>query len=140
MKQNSVALIVGFIFAIGLGISGMTQPTKVLGFLNAYDWDPTLLLVMAGAVLIHLPLYRLVRKRQTPLLSTQWHIPTKKEVTPQLLLGSAIFGIGWGLAGYCPGPALTSLASGDTRPIVFVAAMLVGMLLFESGKKAKLWK
>ncbi|MEK6773523.1 MAG: DUF6691 family protein [Bdellovibrionota bacterium] len=129
-KQNAVSFVVGFLFAIGLAVSGMTQPQKVIGFLNPWDWDPSLLFVMLGAVGIHLISYPLVKRRSSPLLDTKWHIPTRKDVTARLILGSALFGIGWGLAGFCPGPALTSLASGDVRTVLFVGAMIFGMLLF----------
>ena len=128
--QNVVSFAVGLIFAVGLAASGMTQPHKVIGFLNPWDWDPSLLFVMLGAVGVHLVSYPLVRRRSSPLLDTKWHVPTRKDVTPRLMLGSAFFGIGWGLAGFCPGPALTSLASGDVRSVLFVGGMIFGMLLF----------
>lgn len=130
-KQNAVSFIVGLLFATGLAISGMTQPQKVIGFLNPWDWDPSLLFVMLGAVGVHLISYPLIRRRSSPLLDTKWHVPTRKDVTTRLIVGSALFGIGWGLAGFCPGPALTSLASGDTRSALFVGAMIFGMLLFK---------
>lgn len=132
MKQNLVSFIVGFIFAIGLGISGMTQPQKVVGFLDLFgNWDPSLVFVMIGAILIHLVVYKLFSKRPSPLLSEKWHLPTKKEVTPSLVVGSALFGIGWALAGYCPGPALVSLSSGSIDVAVFVVSMLLGMIIFK---------
>lgn len=130
-KNSLVALVVGFIFAIGLGVSGMTQPAKVIGFLDILGhWDPSLIFVMAGAISIHFVLLKLALKRKAPLLSVQWHIPTKKEITPALVIGSVLFGAGWGLAGFCPGPALTSLASFEPRPFIFVISMIVGMFLF----------
>ncbi len=132
MRQNLVSFIVGFIFAIGLGISGMTQPQKVVGFLDLFgNWDPSLVFVMIGAILIHLVVYKLFSKRPSPLLSEKWHLPTKKEVTPSLVVGSALFGIGWALAGYCPGPALVSLSSGSIDVAVFVVSMLLGMIIFK---------
>lgn len=130
VKQNAISFTVGLIFAIGLAISGMTQPQKVIGFLNPWDWDPSLLFVMLGAIGVHLLSYPLVRRRPSPLLDTKWHVPTRKDITTRLILGSALFGIGWGLAGFCPGPALTSLASGDVRSFLFVGAMILGMVLF----------
>ncbi len=130
-KQNIVSFSVGLLFATGLAISGMTQPQKVIGFLNPWDWDPSLLFVMLGAVGVHLVSYPLIRRRASPLLDTKWHVPTRKDVTTRLIMGSALFGIGWGLAGFCPGPALTSLASGDLRSALFVGAMIFGMLLFK---------
>ena len=135
MKTNETAralaaLAVGFLFSLGLGIAGMTQPQKVLGFLNVMDWNPSLLLVMAGAVSVHALLYRWIRRRPTPLLDAQFHIPNRSDLTPQLLLGAAIFGVGWGLAGYCPGPAIVGLASGQLPALVFLTTMLIGMRLY----------
>lgn len=130
-KQNVVSFVVGLLFATGLAISGMTQPQKVIGFLNPWDWNPLLLFVMLGAVGVHLVSYPLIRRRASPLLDTKWHVPTRKDVTTRLIMGSALFGMGWGLAGFCPGPALTSLASGDLRSALFVGAMIFGMLLFK---------
>lgn len=129
-SQNIVSFTVGLLFAIGLAISGMTQPQKILDFLNPWSWDPSLLFVMLGAVGVHLISYPLVRRRVSPLLDTKWHVPNRKDVSTRLILGSALFGIGWGLAGFCPGPALTSLASGDVRVALFVGTMILGMLLF----------
>jgi uncharacterized membrane protein YedE/YeeE len=130
-KRNGVSFLVGFIFAMGLAISGMTKPEKILRFLNPWDWDPSLLFVMVGAVGFHVLTYLLVKKRASPLLDTKWHIPHRKDVTARLILGSALFGIGWGLGGFCPGPGLTSLASGDLRAFLFVGAMIAGMILFK---------
>ncbi len=132
MKSSIAALIVGFIFAIGLTLSGMTQPQKVIGFLDLFgQWDPSLLFVMVGAIFVHFVTYKLIRKKSSPLFGSQWHVPTKKEITPALVLGSFIFGVGWALGGFCPGPAVTSLASFDLVPFVFVGSMLLGMLLFK---------
>ncbi len=132
MKNSLTALIVGFIFALGLGISGMTQPQKVFGFLDVFGkWDPSLIFVMIGAIIFHFVSFRVIKKNHKPLFSNDWHVPTKKEITPALIFGSVLFGIGWGLGGYCPGPAITSLASFEMRPIVFVVSMIGGMLLFK---------
>ncbi len=132
MKNGVASLIVGFIFALGLGISGMTQPQKVIGFLDIFgNWDPSLMFVMAGAIIVHFVSFKLIRKRQSPLFSSEWHIPTKTEITPSLIIGSVLFGIGWGLAGLCPGPAVTSLASLETKSFVFVISMVLGMFLFK---------
>ena len=130
-KQNASSFGVGFLFAIGLAFSGMTQPQKILGFLNPWDWDPSLLFVMVGAVGVHSLTCPLIRRRASPLLDTKWHVPTRKDVTPRLVLGSALFGVGWGLGGFCPGPAVTSLASGNLQPFLFVGAMVIGMILFK---------
>ncbi|MBL7665196.1 MAG: YeeE/YedE family protein [Bacteriovoracaceae bacterium] len=131
IKINSVSFFAGFIFAIGLAISGMTQPQKVIGFLNFSDWDPSLLFVMVGAICVHMVAYPLVRKRSSPLFDVQWHVPDRKDITSRLILGSALFGLGWGLGGFCPGPGLTTLATGDLRTIIFVGSMIVGMILFK---------
>lgn len=130
-KQNAVSFLVGFIFAVGLALSGMTQPQKVIGFLDPWHWDPSLLFVMMGAVGVHALSYLFLKRKSSPLLDTKWHLPTRRDLTTRLVLGSAIFGVGWGLAGFCPGPGLTSLASGDLRPLIFVAAMILGMILFK---------
>ena len=130
-KQNLVSFSVGIIFAVGLAIAGMTQPQNIIGFLNPWDWKPALIMVMIGAISIHSIGYLLIRGRKSPLLDTKWHIPTRKDLTARLIIGSALFGIGWGLAGFCPGPGLASIASGDFRPIAFVAAMLLGMVIFK---------
>lgn len=126
-----ISFFVGLMFAFGLGVSGMTQPHKVIGFLNVFgDWDPTLLAVMFGAVVVHFLAYRLVKRFPQPWASKEWHIPTKRELTPQLIYGSIVFGMGWGMAGFCPGPALTTAAAGSTQAIIFVFSMLVGMWLY----------
>ena len=121
--------------ALGLALSGMTQPQKIIGFLNPWRWDPSLLFVMAGAVGLHLVTYRWVRKRRSPLLDAEWHVPARRDVTARVLLGSAIFGIGWGLSGFCPGPGVESLAALEGRPALFVAAMLAGMMLFKKTER-----
>lgn len=131
MKNNIAALIVGIIFALGLGISGMTRPEKVIGFLNIFgSWDASLAFVMAGAIGVHAIAYRLIRRRSLPIFATQFYVPTSKELTPSLIVGAFIFGVGWALAGYCPGPAITALASFQTRPVMFVVAMILGMVIF----------
>lgn len=132
MKKNIVSFIVGFIFAIGLGISGMTQPQKVVGFLDLFgSFDPSLIFVMAGAISVHFITYRLIRKKKSPLLNNEWLVPTKKELTPALIIGSFLFGTGWALGGFCPGPAITSLATFESRPLIFVTSIIGGMLFFK---------
>lgn len=142
MKNSLAAFVVGFIFAIGLGLSGMVQPQKVIGFLDIFgNWDPSLIFVMVGAIVVHFVTYKMIRKRSTPLLSPQWHVPTKKEITPALSIGAFIFGVGWALGGFCPGPAVTSLASFTKTPVIFVMSMIVGMYIFKFvDKKLKLQK
>ncbi|MDZ4083144.1 MAG: YeeE/YedE family protein [Bdellovibrionales bacterium] len=142
MNTAVAALAVGFIFAVGLGISGMTKPSKVVGFLDLFgNWDPSLMFVMAGAIGVHFVTYKIIRKRATPLLVPNWQVPTKTELTPALVIGAVLFGVGWGLGGFCPGPAMTSLASLQAKPVIFVISMLVGMYLFKLvDRKLKLKK
>lgn len=131
MKNNITAALVGFIFALGLGISGMTDPQKVLSFLDIFgNWDASLAFVMVGAISVHFIFYRLVKNWKTPVFSKEWHIPKNQNLSRNLVLGAIIFGIGWGLAGYCPGPGLTSIATLEARPLLFVAGMFFGMLAF----------
>ncbi len=142
MKNAIAAFVVGLTFAIGLVISGMTQPQKVIGFLDLFgQWDPSLIFVMVGAIAVHFVTYKLIRRRSSPLLDEKWHVPTKKEITPALVIGSVLFGAGWALGGFCPGPAITSLAAGQKQTLIFVVAMLLGMALFRVvDKKLKLQK
>ncbi|PJZ75612.1 DUF6691 family protein [Leptospira neocaledonica] len=131
MKYNIGALIVGLLFAIGLGVSGILQPANIIGFLDVFGkWNPALLFTMAGAVGVHFITYKLIRKRKTPMFSKDWFIPTRQEITPALVIGSLIFGIGWGLGGYCPTVSVTSLASFEMRPLVVFVSIIFGMLLF----------
>jgi uncharacterized membrane protein YedE/YeeE len=130
VKPALTALAAGALFALGLGISGMTQPAKVLGFLDVTGrWDPTLAFVMIGALAVHFVLYRLIRKRSAPLFDSRFDVPTRRDVDLRLVVGAALFGVGWGLSGQCPGPALTNLATGAWTALVFVAAMALGMIL-----------
>lgn len=127
MVRRSVAgLLVGTLFGLGLAVSQMANPEKVLAFLNVIaNWDPSLLLVMAAATAIAFVGYRWATN-SGPLFETRHYLPTARQIDPRLLIGAVIFGIGWGLAGYCPGPALTGLSSGTAEPFIFVAAMLTG--------------
>jgi uncharacterized membrane protein YedE/YeeE len=127
-----MALITGLVFGIGLIVAGMTNSAKVLGFLDlAGRWDPSLALVMAGAILVALPAFRAAARRRQSLLGEPMHLPTATRIDRRLMLGSLAFGVGWGLAGFCPGPALASLATGAVQPLIFCAAMLAGMGIFE---------
>ncbi len=120
------------LFGLGLTISGMVDPQKVIGFLDiAGAWDPTLALVMGGALLVAIPTFRLIFKRSQPVLEDEFKLPTKKELDASLLGGAAIFGVGWGLSGLCPGPSITALASGLLPVFAFVMAMLAGMALYK---------
>lgn len=131
MKYNFGALIVALLFAIGLGISGILQPANIIGFLDVFgNWNPSLLFTMAGAVGVHFITYKLIRKRKTPMFSKEWFIPTRQEITPALVIGSLIFGIGWGLGGYCPTVSVTSLASFEPRPWIVFVSIIFGMYLF----------
>lgn len=122
----------GLLFAIGLATAGMTRPDKVLGFLDVTGaWDPSLAFVMAGAVAVYAAAYQLVRRRAAPLAGEHFHLPTRRDLEPKLLAGAGLFGVGWGLAGYCPGPAITSLGTGGFEAFLFVAAMAFGMVLFD---------
>ncbi len=121
---------VGVLFAVGLGISGMTQPIKVIGFLDvAGAWDPALAFVMGGAVMVTFFGYRVVLRRPLPVLARGFDIPKRSDIDLPLVAGAALFGLGWGLAGFCPGPALVALASGSMDVVVFVVAMFAGFLL-----------
>lgn len=127
-----MALITGLVFGIGLIVAGMTNPAKVLGFLDlAGRWDPSLALVMAGAILVALPAFRVAARRRQSLLGEPMNLPTATRIDRRLVLGSLAFGAGWGLAGFCPGPVLASLATGAVQPLIFCAAMLAGMGIFE---------
>lgn len=127
-----ITFIVGFIFAIGLGISGMTQPHVVRGFLDIFgSWNYSLMGVMGGAIALHSVAFYLIRKRSTPLLDAQFHIPTRKDIDWRLLAGAAIFGLGWGWAGICPGPSIVAAVSGDLNILWFIASMLGGMGVFK---------
>ncbi len=129
MGEITVGLLTGLLFGLGLCLSGMADPSVVLGFLDlAGNWNPTLLFVMAGGVSVTFIGYRIVLGRKRPLWSKSFQLPTASAVDAHLMSGAVIFGIGWGLAGYCPGPALVSLASGRPQVLVFVVAMLAGMI------------
>jgi uncharacterized protein len=124
-----VAFLAGLVFALGLGVGGMTRPSRVLAFLDvAGAWDPSLAFVMAGAVAVYAVAVRMAAHMERPVHAAAFSWPTRDDVDAPLVLGAAIFGVGWGLAGLCPGPALTAIASGTPAAIVFVAAMLAGMV------------
>jgi uncharacterized membrane protein YedE/YeeE len=126
--MDVAAFVVGVLFALGLGIGGMTQPARVLAFLDVGGaWDPTLAFVMVGAVAVYGAAFPLVVRRARPLLGGTFAVPTRRDVDARLVGGALVFGVGWGLAGLCPGPALTALASGEPRAALFVAAMVTGI-------------
>jgi len=128
--KNVIALLCGLMFGVGLAVSGMTDTAKVLGFLDvAGNWVPDLAFVMGGAVCVTLLAFPLVLRRGQPLLSASFSLPVNKAIDSRLLGGAAIFGIGWGIYGYCPGPALSALLYLDWKTAVFMSAMLLGMVL-----------
>lgn len=123
---------VGLLFGLGLLLSGMTDPGKVLGFLDLFGaWDPSLAFVMGGAIAVGFFAFALARKRTTNFLGGALHLPKATQIDRRLVLGGLTFGAGWGLAGFCPGPGIVSMASGEVKAAVFVAAMVVGMAVYE---------
>ncbi|AJZ56167.1 sulfur transport family protein (plasmid) [Paraburkholderia fungorum] len=133
------ALISGLLFGVGLMVSGMANPAKVLGFLDiAGRWDPSLAFVMAGAIALGSIAFLFAKHRKISLLGLPMQIPAGTDVTLRLVLGSALFGVGWGLAGFCPGPALVALGAGIPKALGFVVAMLAGMAVFELLERPKL--
>lgn len=127
MKTNLVALVAGVLFGFGLALSHMADPNKVLAFLDIVGgWDPSLALVMGGAVIVFAPAFMLIRRSAAPWIGTSFHLPTRNEIDGRLLGGAALFGLGWGLAGYCPGPALAALTFNLHEAIPFVASIVVG--------------
>lgn len=123
---------VGLLFGLGLLISGMTDPGKVLGFLDlAGAWDPSLALVMGGAIVVGFFAFGSAKKRTTSFLGGALHLPTAKDIDKRLVIGGLLFGVGWGLAGFCPGPGIVTMATGEPKAAVFVAAMIAGMLVFQ---------
>lgn len=124
------AALAGALFGAGLVISGMTQPARILGFLDPLDgWDPSLAFVMAGAVAVYAVAYAVIRRRARPWFDAQFHVPARADIDAPLVLGAAVFGIGWGLGGLCPGPGIVAAAGGSLSALVFVLAMLAGMYL-----------
>jgi uncharacterized protein len=136
MKQ-ACALIAGVVFGLGLILSGMANPAKVLNFLDVIGtWDPSLAFVMGGAVLVTAPGFALLRHlRDRPLFAAKFQFPTRSDIDPSLIVGAAIFGVGWGLGGFCPGPALTALPIAALGTVIFVPFMLAGILAARSAPK-----
>lgn len=124
--------LVGLLFGLGLLLSGMTDPGKVIGFLDLSGlWDPSLAFVMGGAIAVGFFAFALAKKRTRSFLGGALHLPTSSQIDRRLVIGSAVFGAGWGIAGFCPGPGLVSMAAGQPKAVVFVVAMLAGMVVFE---------
>jgi uncharacterized membrane protein YedE/YeeE len=134
--KNIYALLAGLIFGFGLIVSGMANPEKVIGFLNIFGrWDPSLAFVMGGAIFVGVFSFKYIVKREKTLLGGSLHLSNEKSINKRLIFGSLIFGLGWGLAGFCPGPALVSLGMGSLKGALFVIAMLAGMLTFKLVQK-----
>lgn len=124
----AVALVSGVLFGVGLALAGMTRPEKVRGFLSFFHgWDPSLAFVMGGAVAVHAVAFQLITRRRSPVFAARFALPTRRDLDAKLLGGAAVFGVGWGLGGFCPGPGLTSLVGGAAPVAFFVLAMLVGI-------------
>ena len=139
MKVKIGAFLGGIMFGLGLAVSGMTQPAKIVGFFDFFgSWDPSLAFVMLGALLVYTPVYRwAIRTWQHPIWAPSFNLPTRKDIDGRLVVGSAIFGVGWGLGGYCPGPALTSVGAGSVEAFTFGASMLIGVAFYQLVMRAR---
>jgi hypothetical protein len=133
LARLAVALLAGALFGFGLSLSGMVDPARVIGFLDVGSghWDPSLMFVLGGAVMVAVPGVMLQRRLARPVLDERFHLPETTAIDRRLVIGSALFGLGWGLAGFCPGPAVSALSLGLLPVFVFVAAMIAGMLLHD---------
>jgi uncharacterized membrane protein YedE/YeeE len=132
MQEKILALVSGLLFGLGLGISQMVDRERVLGFLDiAGDWDPTLAFVMGGAVLVTIVSFRFVLRRPHPIFAGKFYLPSRQDIDRNLLVGAGLFGIGWGLAGYCPGPAITATVLGIANPFIFIGAMILGSWIYK---------
>lgn len=138
MRSVLIGLGTGLVFGVGLMLAGMTRPAKVVGFLDVLNgWDPSLGFVMGGAIAVHFLAYRLVPRLPSPVFGVSWALPTRRDVDGRLVVGAALFGAGWGLGGYCPGPALTAAVSGASATLIFTGAMLAGMWAFTVWEAAR---
>ena len=136
--QRISEFVVGLIFGLGLMLSGMTDPGKVIGFLDLFgNWDPSLALVMGGAIAVGFFAFALAKKRTTSFLGGALHLPKSTQIDKRLIWGNVMFGAGWGLAGFCPGPALVSMATGQDKALVFVLSMVFGMIVYELIQRRK---
>ena len=132
MKANLTAFASGLLFAFGLVLSGMSAPGNIIGFLDVFgDWNSSLVFVLGAAVITYFVAFRVIRRKQEPLLTAKFQLPTKTSLDGRLIAGAAIFGTGWGLSGYCPAPALTALTSGKLTPVIFIAALVGGFYLYD---------
>jgi uncharacterized membrane protein YedE/YeeE len=138
MVFTLLSLLSGLVFGVGLLVSGMANPAKVLGFLDlAGEWDPSLALVMLGAIVVGIVAFQIAGARKLTFLKREFRLPTRTDIDKRLILGSVLFGAGWGLAGFCPGPALVAMGAGEHKAVVFVVAILAGMALFEVLEKRR---
>ncbi|GGY81898.1 DUF6691 family protein [Marinobacter zhanjiangensis] len=136
MRYTLASLVAGFVFGFGLLLSGMANPEKVLGFLDLFGaWDPSLALVMAGAIAVGVIAFAIARRRHLSFLGFEMKLPSGNNITSRLVIGSLLFGAGWGLAGFCPGPGLVALGAGELKAVVFVIAMIAGMGLFQLAER-----
>ena len=134
--QRISEFVVGLLFGLGLMLSGMTDPSKVIGFLDLFgNWDPSLAFVIGGAIAVGFFAFALAKKRTTSFLGGALHLPKSNHIDRRLVVGSLVFGAGWGLAGFCPGPALVSMAAGQDKALVFVLAMVFGMIAYEVAQR-----
>ena len=139
MLYSGAAFFVGVLFSLGLGFSGMTKPSNVKGFLDVFgEWNQALIFVMFGAVFTYAIFYRLILKRQRPLIGLKFLIPERKEIDKKLIFGSTLFGLGWGIVGFCPAPAIVSLVSLSDSAFLFVGSMFLGMFVFSRLSKLTL--
>lgn len=127
-----VGLLTGVLFSIGLSVAGMVNPRKVIGYLDFFgEWDPSLMFVMAGGVLVNTILFKFILKRKNPLFADSFSLPTSKDIDKRLIIGASLFGIGWGIGGVCPGPGLANLFTLNPKAIVFCVFMILGMFIFK---------
>lgn len=130
LTRGLVTVASGALFGIGLGMSGMTRPARIIGFLDVTgSWDPSLVLVMVGAIAVYLPAYWIITRRKHPIMDVRFWLPTRTEIDTRLIIGASIFGIGWGIGGICPGPAIAAVGTGYAPYIVFAPAMALGMIV-----------
>lgn len=141
MLYTLSSFVAGLIFGFGLILSGMANPEKVLGFLDlAGNWDPSLALVMGGAIAVGLVAFRIAGKRTKSILGLDMKLPNNRQLDKRLIVGALVFGAGWGVAGFCPGPGLVAMGAGELKALIFVVAMVAGMLLFEVIERSRALK
>ena len=135
LRRQGIAFFTGVLFALGLGVSGMTQPQNIVGFLDIFgDWNPSLIFVMVGAIGFHGISYFFIREKQSPLFAEKFQVPQADSINKRLLVGASVFGMGWGISGFCPGPGVVALASGGLNPLLFVSGLALGMAIFRQAE------